>query len=169
MNFDPCEIQLLVRIATQRTGHPLHDEDLNQEATLKAVEAFRKRFDVRYPHAFLRKIVWDAVCDHWRRRRSVEDLSTVDEQHLSESPSFEERLDRERRLDLLRRGMLQLDAGKRMTMELFYVEEQSIAEIARVQRKSPSAVKMELLRARRLLVKIVERLAERKPVGTASL
>ena len=69
MNIDPCEIRLLVRIATQRTGRPLHDEDLEQDATLKAVEAFRKQFDVRYPRAFLRKIVGDTVRDHWRRRR----------------------------------------------------------------------------------------------------
>jgi RNA polymerase sigma-70 factor (ECF subfamily) len=155
MNIDPCEIRLLVRIATQRTGRPLHDEDLEQDATLKAVEAFRKQFHVRHPRAFLRKIVGDTVRDHWRRRRPAERLNAIDEIHFAESPCFEERLDMERRLALLRDGLAQLDAGKRTTLDLFYVEEWPVSEIARLQKKSVSAVKMELLRARRILAGIL--------------
>jgi RNA polymerase sigma-70 factor, ECF subfamily len=155
MNIDPCEIRLLVRIATQRTGKPLHDEDLEQDATLKAVEAFRKQFEVRHPHAFLRKIVCDAVRDYWRRRRPAEDLNAIDEARFVESPHLEESLDRQRRLDQLRRGLAQLDAKKRTTLDLYYIEERSIAEIALLQKKSASAVKMELLRSRRLLAEFV--------------
>lgn len=165
MNIDPCEIRLLIRIATQRTGRPLHDEDLEQDATLKAVEAFRKQFEVRHPRAFLRKIVGDTVRDHWRRRRPAEELNAIDEMHFAESPCFEERLDQQRRLALLRAGLAQLDAGKRTTLDLFYVEERRVSEIARLQKKSVSAVKMELLRARRLLAGILRELAERKCGG----
>src|SRR4029453_16261729 len=166
MNIDPTEIHLLVRIATQRTGRPVHDEDLNQDATLKAVEAFRKQFEVRYPHALLRKIVWDVVCDHWRRRRPAEDLAGIDEWRLAESPRFEEKLDAKRRLDLLHRALLQRDEKKRTTLNRFYMEERTVAEIAQLQNKTVSAVKMELLRARRLLTKIVSTLAsEKRPCG----
>jgi RNA polymerase sigma-70 factor, ECF subfamily len=159
MNIDLCEIRLLIRFATQRTGRPIHDEDLVQDATLKAVEAFRKPFEIRYPRAFLRKIVGDTVRDHWRRRRAQEDLTTIDEEDLSESPCFEENLDMQRRIDCLRRGLAQLDEGKRATLVLFYVEERSVSEIACLQQKSISAVKMELLRARRLLARIVRNLS----------
>lgn len=162
MNIDPVEIRLLVRLATRRTGWPLRDEDLEQDATLKAVEAFRKQFRVRYPHAFLRKIVCDTVRDHWRRRRPEERLSAVDERSLAECPCFEEKLDRQRRLDLLHRGLARLDPGKRTTLDLFYVEERPVAEIARLQNRSVSAVKMELLRARRLLAEIVRHLGKQK-------
>jgi RNA polymerase sigma factor (sigma-70 family) len=150
MNIDPIEIRMLIRIATQRTGRPLHDEDLEQDATLKAMEAFRKQFEVRHPHAFLRKIVCDTVRDHWRRRRQSEDLNTIDEKQLAECPSFEEKLDLQRRVTLLRLGLDRLDAGKRTTLDLFYIEECPVSE-----------VKMELLRARRLLAKIVKGLGER--------
>ena len=160
MNFDPCEIRSLVRLATQRTGRPCHDEDLEQDATLKAVEAFRKQFEVRYPRAFLRKIVCDTVRDHWRRRRPAEDLNSVVETR-AESPRLEERLDAERRLDLLRRGLAQLDTAKRSMLDLYYVEERTVAEIAGLQKRSVSAVKMELFRARRLLAVIVRRLERR--------
>jgi RNA polymerase sigma factor (sigma-70 family) len=162
MNIDPCEIRLLVLSATRRTGRPLHDEDLEQDATLKAVEAFRKQFEVRHPRAFLRKIVCDTVRDHWRRRRPAEELNAIDETYFSESPRFEERLDLERRLALLRAGLAQLDANKRTTLDLFYVEERPVSEIARMQKKSVSAVKMELLRARRRLAGILRDLGEGK-------
>ena len=164
MNIDPIEIRLLVLIATRRTGRPLHDEDLEQDATLKAVEAFRKQFEVRYPRAFLRKIVGDTVRDHWRRRRQTEELTELNENVLAESPRFEERLDLERRIRLLRHGLAQLDPGKRVTLELFYVEEWPVSKIARLQKKSLSAVKMELLRARRALAGIVRGLAGEKHV-----
>jgi len=163
MKIDPSEIRLLVRIATQRTGWPLHDEDLEQDATLKAVEAFRKQFEVRHPRAFLRKIVCDTVRDHWRRQRPAEELNSVDEMYFAESPCFEERLDTQRRLTLLRAGLAKLDASKRSTIDLFYIEERPVSEIARLQKKSVSAVKMELLRARRLLASIVRDLGEAKP------
>jgi DNA-directed RNA polymerase specialized sigma24 family protein len=43
------------------------------------------------------------------------------------------------------------------------VEERPVAEIALLQNKSVSAVKMELLRARRLLAEILRDLSEKKP------
>jgi RNA polymerase sigma factor (sigma-70 family) len=155
MNIDLGEIRLLIRVATRRTGKPLHDEDLEQDATLKALEAFRKQFEIRYPRAFLRKIVCDAVRDHWRRRRPNDGLDAIDEMRFVESPRFEERLDAQRELELLREGLARLDTAKRNTLDLYYVEECSISEIARIQSKSVSAVKMDLLRARRLLATIV--------------
>src|SRR5262245_43890070 len=102
MDIDPFEIRVLVRIATRKTGIPLHDEDLDQDATLKAVEAFRKQFEIRYPRAFLRKIVADAVRDHWRKRRVLEELDSVDESQLSYLPRLEDELDRRSQARLLR-------------------------------------------------------------------
>jgi len=160
MIVDLFEVRAIVRSETKRTGVPLRDEDLEQDATLKAVEAFRRECVVRNPQAFLRKIVGDAVRDHWRRRRVAEDLDAIDESRVSVSPRIEEEMDGKRRVDLLRRGLTELDALKRATLEAFYVEECSVLEIAERQRKSVSAVKMELMRARRLLAKIVRGLEE---------
>lgn len=171
MVIDLFEVRAIVRSETKRTGVPLHDEDLEQDATLKAVEAFRRECEVRYPRAFLRKIVGDAVRDHWRRRRVGEDLDTVDEARVSVSPRFEEEMDGRRRVELLRRGLAELAAGRRATLEAFYVEECSVVEIAERQGKSVSAVKMDLLRSRRLLAKIVrgleadENRRRRQPAG----
>src|SRR5436190_19959757 len=162
MKIDPSEIRFMVRMATQRTGAAVRDEDLEQDAMLKVIEAFRKQRHVRHPRAFLMKIVRDAVRDHWRRRRPSEDLSACDEMRFAQLPQLEDELDRRRQVDLLRRALFAMEEDKRVMLELFYFRDCSIAEIARLQSKSLSAVKMQLVRSRRLLAKIVRALSNKK-------
>jgi RNA polymerase sigma factor (sigma-70 family) len=162
MIFDPAEIRTMIHAATKKTGTPLHDEDLEQDIALQAIEAFRRLDEITHPHALLMKIVTDTVRDYWRRRRSSEDLANIDERFISHMPAFESTLDQERRLQLLRRGLHGLPAAKRTLLELFYINERSIPEIAALQGRSVSAVKMELARSRRLLAGIVRRLADKK-------
>jgi RNA polymerase sigma-70 factor (ECF subfamily) len=162
MNIDASEIRMLIRLVTQRTGSPVHDDDLTQEVTLKVVEACRKQDEIRHPRAFLMKVVRNAVHDYWRRRRVVFDISTIDESRFAELPNFEGELDRRRQTDLLRRALLQMESSKRSTLELFYSNDCSIAEISRIRGKSESAIKTELMRTRRALAEIVRDLAKKK-------
>src|SRR5262245_34832874 len=120
MNFDLAQIRTLVRVATKRTGAPLHDEDLEQDVALRVLEAFHRLHEVLHPRALLNKIVQDAVRDHWRRRRSFEDLDGVDERFVAYRPPIESNLDRERRIALLRCALQRLPAPKRALLERFY-------------------------------------------------
>ena len=162
MNIDASEIRMLIRMVTQRTGSPVHDDDLTQEVTLKVVEACRKQEEIRHPRAFLMKVVQNAVHDYWRRRRIVFDISTIDESRFAELPNFESELDRRRQTDLLRRALQQMESSKRSTLELFYSSDCSIAEISRIRGKSESAIKTELMRTRRALAEMVRDLAKKK-------
>jgi RNA polymerase sigma-70 factor (ECF subfamily) len=153
---------MLIRLVTQRTGSPVHDDDLTQEVTLKVVEACRKQDEIRHPRAFLMKVVRNAVHDYWRRRRILFDISTIDESRFAELPNFESELDRRRQTDLLRRALQQMESSKRSTLELFYSNDCSIAEISRIRGKSESAIKTELMRTRRALAEIVRDLAKKK-------
>jgi RNA polymerase sigma factor (sigma-70 family) len=154
MNFDPSEIRTLIHVATKRTGTPVHDEDLEQDVAVHVLEAFRRLNQVNHPRALLMKIVQDAVHDHWRRRRALEELEGIDERFIAHVPAFETNLDRERRIELLRRALSRLPARKRSLLELFYIRDYSIHEIARLQNRSISAVKMDLARSRQLLKRI---------------
>jgi RNA polymerase sigma factor (sigma-70 family) len=162
MNIRTTEIRTLIHIATRRTGAPIHDEDLEQDVAVHALEAFRRLGEVTHPRALLTKIVYDAVRDHWRRRRASEDLEGIDERFISHLPAFESDLDRDRRANLLHRALGRLPAVKRAVLELFYIHEHSIPEIAALQGRSVSAVKMDLTRSRRLLARIVRVLADNK-------
>ncbi|HEX4998790.1 MAG TPA: sigma-70 family RNA polymerase sigma factor [Terriglobia bacterium] len=160
MNFTPADIRILVRVITRRTGTPVHDEDLIQDASLRVVEAFHNRDDIRHPRAFLKKVVQNTISDHWRKRRLEVKLGGVEIEGY-DTPSLEDDLDRRRQLHLLRRALARLDDGKRATIDLFYIQDRTVAEIARLQGKSVSAVKMDLLRSRRRLLGIVRSLAKR--------
>ena len=152
--FAPSEIRTLIHVATKRTGTPVHDEDLEQDIALHVLEAFQRLNEVTHPRALLIKIVRDAVRDHWRRRRSSEELDAVDERFISHVPAFESSLDQQRRLELLHRALNKLAPAKRTLLELFYLNDYSIPEIAALQKRSISAVKMELARSRRSLSRI---------------
>ncbi len=157
MNFTPMQIRTIVRAITKQTGTPLHDEDLEQEAALRAVEAFGRNRVIEHPRAFLTKIVRDAVHDHWRRRRPSENIDTIDQRLLSESPAFEELIDKGRRAQMLHRAIQRLCPRKRSRWQLFYEQDRSILEIARDQGRTISAVKMDLLRTRHELARILAR------------
>ena len=162
MIFNPSDIRILIHMATRRTGTPVHDEDLEQDVALHVIEAFHRLRDVTHPRGLLTKIVRDAVHDYWRRRRSAEDLEGIDERFISHAPEFESGLDHQRRLELLRKALERLPAPKRTLLELFYLKDHSISEIAILQERSVSAIKMELTRSRRSLSRIFALLA-RKP------
>src|SRR5688572_23282258 len=119
MNLNVADIRTMVHAVTKRTGAPLHDEDLEQQIAVNALEASRRLGPVAHPRALLMKIVYDAVHDHWRRRRSSEDIDTIDERLLSHAPTFEKDLDVRRQLDLLRRAIDRLPASKRTLLDLF--------------------------------------------------
>jgi RNA polymerase sigma factor (sigma-70 family) len=162
MILNPKEIRTLIRAATRTTGTPLHDEDLEQEVALLALTAFRRLHTVRHPRALLMKIVRDALSDHWRRKRCSEQLAGVDERFTSHAPALESQLDHKRRLELLRQALDRLPEAKLTVLELFYVNDHSIREIAASQNRSASAVKMELARSRRSLARIIRLLADKK-------
>jgi len=155
VSVNPSDVRRLIRIATERTGDPVYDDDLAQEASLRALDAFRRAGHVHHPRAFLKKIVCDTVRDHWRRRRPPEDLESVDERFVCVKPDLDDEIDRERRLCRLRAAMQRLSASRRQVIEMYYMQDLSIAEIAAEQHRTRSAVKMDLLRARRQLAKFM--------------
>jgi len=62
-------VRSVIRFATRRTGSAIHDEDLEQEALLRILQAIHRRSRIEYPKALVVKIVRDTVADHWRQRR----------------------------------------------------------------------------------------------------
>ena len=157
MNFNLTEIRTMLHFVTKRTGTPIRDEDLEQEVALHALAAFRRLGHVVHPRGLLMKIVRDAVRDHWRRRQLSEDLESIDERFISQPADFELALDLRRRLARLDRALYFLPPPKRKLLELFYAHDRSIPEIAQLRGKSVSAIKMELLRARQALARIMEK------------
>src|SRR5687767_1062351 len=83
----------VIRGLMRRTGSPLFDEDLEQEALLRILQATRRVGQIQYPKAFAVKIVQNTVQDYWRKRRRFENLESIPEKILSYRPAFEVQID----------------------------------------------------------------------------
>ena len=155
MVLNPAEVAQMIRFVTRRTGTAVFDEDLTQEACVRALDAFRRTREVQYPRAFLMKIVFDTVHDHWRRRHPTENIDILDERFVCFTPDFETTIDRKRKLCRLHRCLQKLEPSKRRTIELFYMQGLSVRDIALRQERKLSAVKMDLLRGRKRLAELM--------------
>lgn len=138
-----------------RKIHGTRDPDLEQEVFLRTLKAFRKERRVEHPRALIWKIATDTVADHWRLR-ARDRWDPLDElQHPAAQDTDAERdLDRKRRVEQLRNGILRLGCDIRGSVYLFYMEGYLVSSIARIYGKTPSAVKMALYRGRRQLVRM---------------
>ena len=146
-----------------RKIHGTGDPDLEQEVFLRTLKAFRRVNRVEHPRALIWKIAKDTVADHWRvrARDRWNDLDELQEPPAQET-DIEGDLDRRRRVEQLRNAILKLGCDIRGSVYLFYMEDYSVASIARIYRKSPSAVKMALHRGRRKLERMFGLLATNK-------
>lgn len=153
---DPKVLEMLRRMVATANGKP--DMDLEQEAFLKVLEAFRRHRDIRRPEALIRKIVRDTVIDSWRARARIAatGIAEVLERCPSQTPHVEEEVDRREKLHILHESILELGCDIRGPVYLFYIERYPIRSIAEVLGKSRSAIKMALHRGRRQLGKISE-------------
>ena len=147
-----------------RTIHGRSDPDLEQEAFIRTLTAFRRTPDVVHPEALMWKIVKDTVADHWRahQKNRADDVEDIAEHLVAERPNVEEALDRKRRVELLHSAISRLGCDIRGPVYLFYVEDYSISTIARVYGKTPSAIKMALHRGRHQIEQMCRRNATKK-------
>jgi RNA polymerase sigma factor (sigma-70 family) len=143
----------LIRKLTCRTGTPLFDDDLAQEALLRGLLAFRRVPDVNHPRAFFAKIVRDTVIDRWRHKHFAEQPLTEDQGKVQ--PAVEHDIDRRRTLTRLGNALSLLSTHDREIVEMFYFQDASIAQVADEFKRSRSAVKMTLLRSRRTLQRLM--------------
>ena len=146
------EVRKTVRILN---GRP--DPDLEQEAFLGVLRAFRRSEPVRHPRALIRKITRDTVIDQWRlqQRHRWDPIECVPDRFVTGGSTQEAELERDRTIETLREAILGLGCEIRGPVYLFYLEGYSIKTIARIYGKSTSAVKMALHRGRRRVAEII--------------
>jgi RNA polymerase sigma factor (sigma-70 family) len=154
--LDRSYIRSVIRYATMRTGFPVLDEDLEQEAMLRVLRAIQRIPHINHPKAFVGKIVGDTVRDFWRKKRRPESPNLIPGQFLSFQQSFESRLDRKRSHDELHRCLHRLPRKVRLALELYYIQDCPVREVATALAVSHSAAKMTLLRGRQELRRMMK-------------
>ncbi len=142
----------LLRFARRSVGGDA--EDVVQETFVKA---FERLGQYRQKHAFkpwLFAIAYHETINHLRRRR-VRTMETLTESEIDHDPAdLAAAADEKTSLWSLAREIL--SDVQFAAVWLFYAEEMSIAEIARVQRRTSISVKVMLHRARATLARHLE-------------
>lgn len=139
-----------VRFCKVRARGVLHYEDLVSEATLKAYQHWDKISNKSSLKYFLfttaRNIVLNLV-----RKRS--DLSL---EEVSKEPSSNNRAEKDMEIEYLYQQLDKLTDIKREAIVLFEINGFSIKEIAKIQGINEGAVKVNLSRARKELMKLMQ-------------
>ena len=130
----------IYRLAYARTGSRADAEDIMQEVFVRLLRAGPDFADRAHARAWLLRVAANCANDWfrapWRRREGP----------LSESLPAPEHED-----GGVVEAVLALPAKYRTAVHLYYYEELSVAEIAKITGKSESAVKSRLFRARAML------------------
>ena len=130
----------IYRLAYARTGSRADAEDIMQEVFVRLLRAGPDFADREHARAWLLRVAANCANDWfrapWRRREGPLSESLPAPEH--ESGGVVE-------------AVLALPAKYRTVVHLYYYEELSVAEIAKITGKSESAVKSRLFRARAML------------------
>jgi RNA polymerase sigma-70 factor (ECF subfamily) len=134
-------VDRIYAFVSRRTGNRAAAEDITSQVFEHALASIG-RFEWRgLPvSAWLFRIASNALADHWRER------SRSAAEPLADVPDLREREDTERRIALYRE-VARLPDTQRQVIEMRFVEEKSIREVAAALNRSEGAVKQLQLRA----------------------
>jgi RNA polymerase sigma-70 factor (ECF subfamily) len=110
---------------------PEDARDISQMAFLKAYEGLHKFMMVSSIKTWLYTIALNAMRDHLRKRKAILVPDMLD-QLVDPAEPAEEALDRERKLERIRRALDTLPEKQRLTVQLRIYEEMDYKEIAKV-------------------------------------
>ena len=138
------------RVARAALGDADDADDAAQDAFLSALVKLQQ-YDVRRPFGpWLMRIVANAATDR-RRRRSVRQTESLDDQVLAGGPQPDVEADRLALRQRLREALAELPERRRIAVVLFDVEGYSHAEIGHILGLPEGTVRSEVFHARRAL------------------
>jgi RNA polymerase sigma-70 factor (ECF subfamily) len=142
----------LYRLAHAWCNNPDLADDLVQEAMFKALSKKQQLRDRNAMNSWLFSILRNCWCDHYRRRRDIED---VDNLVLVENMTPAHYAEQSNVVDRVRTAIASLPAGQCQVMTLVDLEGMSYSEVATVLAIPVGTVMSRLCRARRNLAELL--------------
>jgi RNA polymerase sigma-70 factor (ECF subfamily) len=143
----------LHRYCARMTGSVIHGEDVLQDATLKALEAFAQAAPILNPEGWLFRIAHNASLDFLRRQTRQQNL------HIDEDPDMvasSDESDRRQAASASLRTFMRLPPSQRSSVILMDVLGYSLDEIGGVTSLSIAAIKAALHRGRARLRELAD-------------
>ncbi len=148
------------RFVLLKVSHREEAEDITADIFTKAWQHLTNAAssEVRHFRAFIYKMARNAIIDFYRvkAKKSNDSLETA-EQIPDETQDVSQALETSSDIDTLLRGMRKLKQEYQDVLFLRYVEDMSIADIARALEKNQTAVRVTLHRAVKKLETIISR------------
>ncbi len=132
-------------------------EEVAQDIFLKAFTSIKDfRGDAKFS-TWLYKIAYHKCLDHLKKKKGVA-TSSIDGMEGNFQPGYNdsglEKLERLERKQLIKETIDELPADDGWIITMFYLDELSLKEIAKITGRSPNSVKVRLFRARERLLKL---------------
>jgi RNA polymerase sigma-70 factor (ECF subfamily) len=142
--FFRAEYRSLVAIGTAMTGSLEVGQDIAQEAMTRAYQQWSKVSRYDRPGAWVRRVLINSAIDAIRRRGS-------ESKALTRLPTTSEAIVTDEPADELWRAVRRLPDRQRAAITLYYLEDLSVSEVARVLDIAEGTVKASLAKARATL------------------
>ena len=135
----------MYNVAYTIVGNHTDAEDAVCDALLSAWQSFSRLHDRTYFRAWLIKIVKNRSYDMLRKRK--EHLE-YDDALMNSPPDEDDDMERAERELCVHQAIMQLPDEQRLAITLFYMENFSIKEIAKITKSTEGTIKSRLSRAR---------------------
>ena len=151
---------LSYKIAIDMTSSPEDSQDIVQEAYLSLYSHFKKykQLPEKEIKNILCKIVLNKCKDYLKSSRRkempiLEDISNIEEFNLQED--FVDELIRQDKNDFIKKKIQELNNPYDVLLKQYYIEENSLDEIAKNQNTTKGTIKVQLTRGKKLLKEIL--------------
>lgn len=148
--------QILWRFSRERSVHEELVQDVFVEAYL-SLNTYHGRAPLGH---WLARIATRVGYRYWKekaRRKAVEPFSLAEWDQVASDEEMIDRIEPDRAADILHRLLAQLPPRDRLVLTMRYIEECDVAETARRTGWTKTMVKVQALRARNKLKKLLER------------
>lgn len=138
-------------------------EEISQDTFIKAYKNLNKFKGESKFSTWLYKIGYRTCLDNLKKNKGKYNIDTIDEITINKIKSTDgilESIERKERAEIINTCMLSLPEDERAILWMFYFDELSLKEIIEVTDFSEANVKVKLHRARKSLLKIVEKKVE---------
>lgn len=132
-------------------------EDLTSEVFLRAWNAFRdKKCDIANIQAFLYQIARNLTVDHYRQKAQATFVSTEYVKIPDPVENLEEKAFLRSDLEIVKQAMANLSDEYREAITLYYLEDMSVKEIAKIMDRSEESVRVIIHRALKTLKEAIQ-------------
>lgn len=133
----------IYRFILVRVGNKADAEDLTHQTFLSAWQGLERYNFQGFPFSsWLYRIASNAVIDFYRTNKKHFDVEAVPEEMLAHNPNFQEKVDKEMTVRMVRETMKGLDHDQQTVLTLKFMNDLSNREIAEVMQKSEGAVRV---------------------------